>query len=463
MKLNVLLDSELNDSKDIRTLLVEEGHEVTMLFEKTMLLKEAAKGVYHIIVLDCCPAVNESDKIKSTVKKCKELDPRVEIICIGLQTGEAIAIEAIKYGASACIATPLDQRLIRKTLTELKDHAKSRTETFQMEQALYERYVFSGMVSKNPGMLDIFTLIKRVAPHYRNLLILGDTGTGKEVLAKSIHLLSNPSNEPFVACNCSGLVETLIESELFGHVKGAFTGAVSDKKGLFEAAGTGTIFLDEIGDMPLSFQPHLLRVLQDGEFRRVGSTKPMKARCRVIAASNVNLQENIKKGLFREDLYFRLAVITIKLPALWERVEDIRLLCQYFLKRFRESTGKEVFGISLPAQCSLAAYDWPGNIRELENVIERAVLVTTANFIRLQDLPDYIRETNVIRSQDLPDYLRETGSAEGSSLRIDDLLTKHIQHVLAIKGGNKTDTAAALGISRRALQRKLEKYGITAS
>ncbi len=202
------------------------------------------------------------------------------------------------------------------------------------------------MVSKNPEMLDIFTLIKRIAPYYRTMLIEGATGTGKEVLAKAVYKLSPASREPFIVCNCSGLVENLIESELFGHMKGSFTGAVSNKEGLFEAAGNGTIFLDEIGHMPLSFQPHLLRVLQDGEFRRVGSTKSMKAGCKIIAAANVDLAEEVKKGNFREDLFFRLSVVTITVPPLRERKEDISLLSRFLLDRLNKKIGKNIRGMT---------------------------------------------------------------------------------------------------------------------
>ncbi len=274
---------------------------------------------------------------------------------------------------------------------------------------------------------------------------MGETGTGKEMLAKALHSLSPLSREPMIVCNCSGLVENLIESELFGHVKGAFTGAISDKEGLFEAAGNGTIFLDEIGHMPLSFQPHFLRVLQDGEFRRVGSTQTMKAKCRVIAASNVDLKEKINEGLFREDLYYRLSTITIQLPALKERKEDIPFLCRFFLQRFRKNIGKSVVGISNPTRQLLMSYDWPGNIRELENALERAVLVTTTNFIRPLDLSLHIKKPEV---EDAEVFL------------IDDLVKNHIRRVLSTTNGNRTKAASLLGISRRALQRKMIKYGL---
>jgi DNA-binding NtrC family response regulator len=446
MKLNALLDLELIDSEDIRKLLLEEGFIVNELLDKDDLMEEVSKGVVNVIFLKCCPVITSSDDISSTIKQCKELDPRIEIICLGLHKDEEIAIEAIKHGATACISTPFDQLHFRETILDIKDHAQYRQETYNKEKAHFEHLIFNDIVSKNPVMLDIFTLVKRVAPYYRTMMISGETGTGKEVLARRVHKLSQSSNEPFIACNCSGFVETLLESELFGHVKGAFTDATSDKKGLFEAAGNGTLFLDEIGDMPLGFQAHLLRVLQDGEIRPVGSTQTMKAKCRVIAASNVDLEEKVKKGLFREDLYFRLAVITIDLPALRERKEDIRLLCYYLMNKFKKSINKKVTGISIPAQRYLVSYDWPGNVRELENVIERAILVTTANFIRPQDLPPYIKN------------LKLSG---GDSLSIDELMKNHIQRVLVTTGGNKTKASSLLGISRRALQRKIEKYNIS--
>lgn len=445
MELNALLDLELIDSEDIRKLLLEEGFTVNDLLDIKDLQGEVTKGIFNVIFLKCCPVISSHDKIGLIVKKCKELDPRVDIVCVGMQKDDAMAIEAIKYGATVCMSTPLEPSIIRETVSDIKEHMKSRRETYQIEKALFEKLIFSDIVSKNAEMLDIFTLVKRVARYYRTMLITGETGTGKEVLARRVCKLSQSSEEPFIACNCSGLVESLLESELFGHVKGAFTGAIADKKGLFEAAGKGTLFLDEIGDMPLSLQPHLLRVLQDGEFRRVGSTKPMMAQCRVIAATNADLEEKVKQGLFREDLYFRLAVITIDMPALRERKEDIRLLCYYFLDKFIKKMGKDITGISIPAQRYLASYDWPGNVRELENVIERAMLMTTANFIRPQDLPPNIREPKV---------------SNGQPLAIDELLKTHIRHVLVTTRGNKTKAASLLGISRRALQRKIEKYSI---
>ncbi len=446
MNFNALIDLDLNADFLEKTsgILLEEGFEVYDLPEKKLLLEEIAKGRYHVIFLNCSNCSSCGDVTARTIRQIKELDPRVEIIFIGEKKDDAITVEAIKCGATACL-NPHDSPMLRETISKVKEIANIRLETYRIEKALHEKYTFADMVSKNPDMLDIFSLIRRVSSHYRTMLIMGGTGTGKEVLARAIHNLSPYSKEPFIACNCSGFVDTLIESELFGHVKGAFTGAVSDKKGLFEAAGKGAIFLDEIGEMPLSFQPHLLRVLQDGEFRRVGSTRLMKAECRVIAATNSDLYENVKKRLFRQDLYFRLAAFTVELPLLKERKEDIPLLCRFFLNRFEEKIGKGALGITRPAQSLLISYDWPGNIRELENVLERAVLVTSVNFIRQQDLPSYIHGIKPVPSK---------------NPTLDEVEKNHIQQVLITTGGNKTEAASILGISRRALLRRIYKHGL---
>lgn len=448
MKLKALLDLEINSkSKEvIEQLLIEEGFEVQELPKKELIVDEITKGHYHIVFLNCYMCRSCADTIGLTINKVKELDPRIEIIAVGENEDTALVIEAIKNGATACFGKPLELTLLKKIIGKIIEVAKVRKDVYEGEKILHEKYIFADMVSKSPAMFEIFSLIRRVAPYYGTMLLSGETGTGKEVLAKAVHQLSPVSNEPFVACNCSGLVETLIESELFGHVKGAFTGAVSDKKGLFEAAGSGTIFLDDIGDIPFSFQSHFLRVLQDGEFRRVGSTQSMHAKCRVIAATSSDLSEKLKKGLFREDLYFRLAVIDIKLPPLRERKEDIPLLCRFFLKRFKKKFGKEIRGITTSAQRLLMSYDWLGNVRELENVLERAMLVTTNNLIRPQDLPAYIHKIK-------PDI--------SMNLTLDEIEKNHIQRVLITAGSNKTKTASMLGISRRALLRKIYKYRLS--
>jgi len=439
-----LLYLEAGYVDDIKTILLEEGFKVFDLVNKENIPDEISKGYLDMVFISFSCESCSNDMVP-TIKKIKKLDPRVEIICVGAGEKEPGAVEIIKYGASACLSAPLDRDLIRGLIRKVRESDFRRKEILKIETELHEKYVFHGIVSKNPAMLDIFSLVQRVAPYYRTMLITGDTGTGKEALAHAVHEIGSDRKGPFVACNCSGLVENLIESELFGHVKGAFTGAISDKKGLFEAAGSGTIFLDEIGHMPLSFQPHLLRVLQDGEFRPVGSAMTKRASCRVIAAANVDLKEKIRQGLFREDLYYRLSAVTLELPPLRERKEDLPLLFRFFLDRFRAKTGKEVAGLSLPTKKILMSYNWPGNIRELENVIERSALVAIANFIN----PD-----------DLPAYLENASTEEAASFSIDDVISTHIKRTLTSVGGNKTRAASLMGISRRSLQRKMSKFGL---
>ncbi len=442
MKLKALLYVDTDISMDIKAVLLEENVEVYDFHEGEDILKEISKGYLDILFFSCF----NSDEAGMSLESIRDLDPRLEIICIGSSVDETMAIKPITHGAAACISLPVKREQIKDLIVRVKDHAQRRAEIYRIETALHEKYTFSGMVSRNPVMLDIFTLIKRVAPYYRTMLITGSTGTGKEVLARAAHDISPAAKEPFILCNCSGLVENLIESELFGHVKGAFTGAISDKKGLFEAAGKGTIVLDEIGDMPLSFQPHLLRVLQEGEFRRVGSNRTMKAGCRVIAATNADLTKKISKGEFRKDLYFRLAVVTVHLPPLSERKEDIPLLYRFFLDKLSCEIGKHVRGITMDAKRVIMSHDWPGNIRELENIIESGVLVAPQDFIRLQDLPANLIEI--------------TKKKTSVDLSLENMEKEHIKKVLFSSGGNQTKTADILGISRRALSRRIEKFDL---
>ncbi|MFQ5586136.1 MAG: sigma-54 dependent transcriptional regulator [Thermodesulfobacteriota bacterium] len=375
----------------------------------------------------------------------KTVDQRAEVILLGeIDIDE---VEAIKEGAAAHFPAPVDIERLRQCIDNIFHLVDLRRKTGQLERQLYDKYTFAGVVGKNPQMLDIFNLARRIAPYYKMITIMGDTGTGKEELAKALHAISPVAKNPFVVCNCGALVEGLIESELFGHKKGAFTGATTDKMGVFEAAGEGTVLLDEVGELPLSFQPHLLRVLQNGDFRRLGSTRPLKARCRVIAATNRDLSKDVKAGRFREDLFYRLTPLTITIPPLRERKDDIPLLCKFLLERACRRTGKKISGFSRPAQIAIMAYDWPGNIRELDNVIEQVTILTNEAFIRLEDLPPSIRESGSKRSYD--------------TKSLDEVIKAHIEETLRQCNGNRSNAAKVLGISRRALLRKMEKYSLT--
>jgi len=432
--LKILLSLK-NPSNDIVSVLSD--HEIDRLgdSDSNHLIKTVSDSCYNLILLDWGIDILPS---------IKNADPRAEIIILG--DGNIDPIEAVKRGASAYFPYPVDSKALRGMINTIEDMFGMRRETAELERLLNSKYTFAGLVGRNPEMLEVFSFIRRIAPYYKTVTIMGETGTGKELIAKAIHSLSPVSNGPFVICNCGGLIEGLVESEFFGYVKGSFTGAIKDKTGLFEAANDGTIFLDEIGELPLSFQPHLLRVLQDGEIRRVGSNRPFRTTCRVIAATNTDLLNEVKNGRFREDLYYRLTPITIQAPPLREKKDDIPLLCRFLIDKFSRRTGKKVFGISRPAQIVLMSHDWLGNIRELENVIEQAAMLTPESFIRHDDLPPYLREIK--------------HSVPSIPISLDEVVKRHIEMVLRQCKGNKTKTAHMLGLSRRALARKMKKHGI---
>ena len=424
-----------NQSEAVTSLL--KGHKVDMLSKNESISGIIQKDNYDLVLLE-----GEMDVISSI----KAVDPRIEIIFFGGK--EEDALEAIKQGASAFSSLPVEIGRLNETIDNISNFFAVRKESAELEKQLSAKYTFSpGIVGKNPKMLDVFALIRRIAPYYKTVTVMGETGTGKELIARALHSLSPVAKNPFIVCNCAGLVETLVESELFGHKKGAFTGAIIDKMGLFEAAGEGTIFLDEIGELPLPIQPRLLRVLQSGEFRRLGSNELHRAKCKVIAATNKDLTAEVKTGRFREDLFYRLTPLTIHMPPLREKKDDITFLCRVFLDKFNQRTGKNILGISRPAQSALISYDWPGNVRELENVLEQAAVLTTESFIRLEDLPPHITEVHKKETHDLTD--------------LDDVVKEHIEEVLKKCGGNKSRAAKILGVSRRALSRKIEKYAIS--
>jgi len=419
---------------DPSILLLLQNHLVDTLPEGKTAAELLTRNGYHIIFI-------EGNLI--SVENLKTVDPRTEVIILG--NNKEGALEAVQRGAAAYITPPVDLDRLKEIVNHIHEIVEMRKETGELEKLLIDKYNFFGVVSRNPVLLDIFSLIRRIAPYFKTALITGETGTGKEVIAKALHKSSPWAKHPFMVCNCGALVENLIESELFGHQKGAFTGADREKIGLFEAAGEGTLFLDEIGELPLSFQPHLLRVLQNGEFRRLGSNKPSLSRCRIIAATNRNLENDVKEGRFREDLFFRVTPLVIKIPPLRDRKDDLPLLSKALLDNFIQRTTKKVFGISRPAQGLLLAYDWPGNVRELENVLEQAAMLTTESFIRANDLPA---------------HLRTPKSEHPVPLTLDAVEKNQIKAVLHQCQSNRTKASLVLGISRRSLIRKIEKFGI---
>jgi transcriptional regulator with PAS, ATPase and Fis domain len=313
-----------------------------------------------------------------------------------------------------------------------------KSETFKLEGELISSFKFQGMVARSPWMLDLFSKMRRIAPHFRTVLVTGPSGTGKELVARALHNMSPAASQTFVVCNCAGVPESLAESEWFGYVKGAFTGANQDRMGLFEHANGGTIFLDEIGEMPLNLQAKLLRVLQSHEIQRVGSPVARKLDVRVIAATNRDLKQEVREKRFREDLFYRLSVVEMKLPSLAERKEDLPLLQRHFVEKFAAEYNKQISGISRRAQNLLSRYHWPGNIRELENVIGNACMMSDGPMIDICHLPPELSEP-------------EAAGADSPFLSLADVERNHVRRVMEMVGGNKLRAAEILGISRSTL------------
>ena len=367
-------------------------------------------------------------------------DPAMRFLLLSSRYSEDFGIEAVRRGASDCWSKPFNVERLQRFVRELAQETTTRQQTLQLESDLSAAYEFEGLVGRSPLMLEVFAKIRRIAPHFRSVLVTGGTGTGKELLAKAIHRLSPAAQKTFVICDCSTLVENLIESQLFGHVRGAFTGAFQDTAGIFESADGGTVFLDEVGELPLAAQAKLLRVLQNQEVQRVGSPLRRPVEVRVIAATHRNLREMVGTGRFRQDLFYRLSMLEIRLPNLAERKEDLPLLERHLLNKYCALYHKDISGISRRAQMQMAAYSWPGNVRELENVISGACIMSTGHFIDIVDLPP------VLRSK-LPHTTIESAK---EILSLEALEQRHVSHVLNLLK-NKAKTAEVLGISRSKL------------
>lgn len=393
------------------------------------------------------------------LERIVEFDPAIDVILMTAHYTTETAVEAIQKGASDYLNKPISIPALRARVEKLLADVRKRQRALELDSELLETSRFEGMIGRSPLMWDLFARIRRVAPHYRSALITGPTGTGKDLVAKALHNLSPASSGRFVTCNCSAVVETLFESELFGYVKGAFTGAATDKMGLMEFAHGGTLFLDEIGDMPLSTQAKLLRALQNQEVTRVGSVTPRKIDVRVIAATNRDVEDLIEQKQFREDLYYRLAMVELRTPALADRKEDLPLLEKFLLDRFATQFNKDVRGLTRRAQIVLARHSWPGNIRELENVLGHACMMAIGDMIDVEDLPASLRHGE-----------RTVGAAAGSgheheqtaesAISFDEHEKGLLADALERSGGNQSEAARMLRISRDRLRYKMAKYNL---
>ena len=359
------------------------------------------------------------------------------------------AVSAIQGGATDYLTKPLHLDELLYRIRQVSDRYRIIAENRELREALRERHRIEGIIGESGQMLEVLSLVRRVAPSEATVLIRGESGTGKELIAKAIHFASPRASGPLVKVNCAALPETLLESELFGHEKGAFTGALTSRQGRFELANGGTIFLDEIGDLPLHLQAKLLRVLQEREFERVGSSRPVSVNVRILAASHRPLEDLVKAGQLREDLYFRLNVVTILITPLRERRSDIALLMDHFLRHYAEKNGKTIRGLTHEGRDILLRYDYPGNVRELENIIERAVVLTRDDVIGSGDLPLTVQE---------PETADRDGETNLTSA-VEALERRMIRDALARSDGVQTHAAELLGMGERALRYKLVKYG----
>ena len=377
------------------------------------------------------------------------INPETAVILITAFGTIEAAVAALKKGAIDYLTKPLNLEELLHRIRLVSDRYRILTENRELREALGERYRIEGIIGESGPMLEVLSLVRRVAPSEATVLIRGESGTGKELIAQAIHFGSPRARGPLVKVNCAALPEALLESELFGHEKGAFTGAITSRQGRFELANGGTIFLDEIGDLPLHLQAKLLRVLQEREYERVGSSRSVKVNVRILAASHRPLEALIKAGQLREDLYYRLNVVTVLIPPLRERRSDLALLIDHFVRRFATKNGKTISGLSPDGRDILMRYDYPGNVRELENIIERAVVLTRDDVIGRGDLPITVQEIDAL---DDDDELNLT-------IAVERLERRMIREALARFEGVQTRAAERLGISERALRYKLTKYG----
>ncbi|MCJ7593746.1 MAG: sigma-54 dependent transcriptional regulator [Desulfobacterales bacterium] len=448
----LIVDDEKNYLVVLEALLAPEGYEIVTADNARAALRVIEESDLDLVITDMkMPGMNGMELLEES----KKIKPELPVIMMTAFGTIEMAVEAMKKQAYHYITKPFQNEELKLTIKKGLENYRLIKENRRLSEALSDRYKYGNIIGKSKRMLEIYDLIGKVAQSKASVLITGPSGTGKELIAKAIHYESLRKERPFVSINCGALTETLLESELFGHEKGAFTGAIAMKKGRFEWADGGTLFLDEVGEMPPSLQVKLLRVLQEMEFERVGGTKTIKVDVRILSASNRNLKEDVADGHFREDLFYRLNVIHIAVPPLRERTEDIRLLVNHFIERYRQDEGKNKIELSPGAWKAFYGYIWPGNVRELENVIERAVVLNPGGAIDVKDLPTEF--TEVPRELDINRFIPPSAPLQPVLEEIEEKLIRR-----ALKQCNNVQAHAAelLGITKSLIQHKMKKYNI---
>jgi two-component system, NtrC family, response regulator PilR len=435
------------------TLLAEAGYRVTLASDGAEGLALARKGSFDAAIVDVMlPEVSGLE----VLEEIKKTDPELVVIMITAYASVETAIQAIKKGAFDYVTKPFKHEEVLHILRNALNQRRLLDENRDLRRALRDQGRFADIVGKSPRMEQVFSLISQAAPSRSTILVAGESGTGKELVAKAIHSHSARSDKPFIVVNSGSLPHDLLESNLFGHVKGAFTGAVYAKKGLFELADKGTLFFDEIGNIPLETQAKLLRVMQEREFMRLGGTETVKVDVRLVAATNIDLRRAVEEGRFREDLFYRLNVIAVQLPALRQRKEDIPALVAHFVERYSRENDKPVRGVTPDALQALMDYDWPGNVRELENVIERGVVLTTAAEITRELIPDHVRSA--------PSFHVPHVSVPPEGINLRDVIASFerrlIESTLDTTAGVQKEAARLLGLKPTTLNEMIKRYNI---
>lgn len=508
----LVVDDEPAHAEVVAAALEKIGAECVVVHSQREALDEIKRRVFDVVVTDLM--LETDDAGLEVLRAAKQERSEAEVVLMTAFNGVETAVEAMLEGAFNYLQKPLDLKRLRSIVQKAGETSRLRRVNRQLKERLDEKFGFDGVVGSSPAMLKTIERLKRIAPTDATVLILGETGVGKELFAQALHQNSPRKNKPFVALNCAALSEHLLESELFGHVKGAFTDATSDRVGKFEYANGGTIFLDEVGDMSPSTQVKLLRVLENREITPVGSNKTIKVNVRLVSATNRKLEEAVEKGFFRADLYHRLKVVTLKLPSLKERAGDVPMLLDHFMKIFAKKYGKSIKGVTQAARRKLFLYDWPGNVRELRNVAESAVVVDFDGLIDVDDLPDEILDATPnpiaplalptperalepptldvsfadVASAAVPTVASETldaavvpaslsspssstptsGALDSSrslkslvGVSLEELERVFIQETLRSTGGNREETAKILGLGERTLYRRLKEFAQT--
>ena len=448
----LIVDDDLNHLKTLQTIVRSWGYLVSTADDGIKAVESAKERPFALILMDVRMA--QMSGIEA-LKDIKQYNPAIPILIMTAYSSVDSAVEALKAGAYDYLTKPLDFEVLKISLARALEHSGLKAENATLRSKMSADYELENIIGKSRPMKELVDMMSMVAPSEATVLITGESGTGKELIAKSIHHNSPRKDQSLVVVNCAALTETLLESELFGHEKGAFTGADKRREGRFKQADKGTIFLDEIGETSAPMQAKLLRVIQEREIQRVGGDETLSVDVRILAATNRNLEVEVKEGKFREDLYYRLNVVTLRIPPLRERQDDTPLLAHHFLEKYAKKNNKQVKGFSPLAMDMLLKYAWPGNVRELENVIERAVILLPDEHVTEKDLPTTVSESYAEKN----DWVSPP-SPVAANRPLEAIEKEAILATLENSGGNKSETARRLGINRKTLHKKLKEYGI---